>query len=113
VGAEHLTPVRRRYSQQGITAYSVHPGIIVTPLYRTAGMATVFVQTLGYPWTKSVAQGASTQVYTATSPDVLNGGEGQYFQDNAVVPSVVQGIKAGEAAKLWTWTEELIASKTV
>ena len=103
--------LNRRYAAQGITAYSLHPGVIATSLYRSAGMGGVAFKTITYPWSKSVQQGASTAVYAATSADVRGKGEGQYLENNAVVPSVMKGAKPGEAERLWAWTEELIKSK--
>jgi NAD(P)-dependent dehydrogenase (short-subunit alcohol dehydrogenase family) len=104
--------LNRRYAEQGVTAYSVHPGIVHTDIYRTAGFQGAAFRLVTWPYSKTLLQGASTSLYVATSPDVRGEGEGQYFADNSLVPSVMKRVKPGEAEKLWQWTDELIKSKT-
>jgi len=104
--------INRRYAAKGVTAYSLHPGIIATPLYRSAGMGGAVFKVVTYPWSKNVQQGASTTVYAATSNEVKGKGEGQFFMDNAVVVSVMKSAKPDEAERLWEWTDQLIKSRT-
>jgi NAD(P)-dependent dehydrogenase (short-subunit alcohol dehydrogenase family) len=66
-----------RWANDGITANSLNPGAIATPLQRHVGgkLATpVELQ-------KTPAQGASTTILLATSPQ-LDGIGGRYFNDN-------------------------------
>lgn len=104
--------LNRRFASQGVTAYSVHPGVVATPLYRSAGFGGAMFKAVTYPWSKNIHQGASTTVYAATSADLQTKDAGQCLMDNAVVPSVTKSIKPGESEELWNWTEKLIKSHT-
>lgn len=66
-----------RWADDGITVNSLNPGAIATPLQRHVG------GTLATPLElqKTTAQGASTTVLLATSPQ-LDGIGGRYFNDN-------------------------------
>lgn len=119
----------------GIRAFAVHPGAIVTDLarYMTQDDLRAFgvIDDEGKPvldislGMKSVAQGASTSVWTATSPQ-LDGMGGVYCEDNEVSPVLVDAENATgrlsnevgvrpwaidpvAAERLWTLSETLIA----
>jgi NAD(P)-dependent dehydrogenase (short-subunit alcohol dehydrogenase family) len=67
----------RRWADDGITANAVHPGAIAeTNLYRHMPEARAAVSS----GMKTIAQGAATSVYVATSP-ALEGLSGLYFED--------------------------------
>jgi NAD(P)-dependent dehydrogenase (short-subunit alcohol dehydrogenase family) len=119
----------------GVRAYSLHPGSVNgTDLGRVAPMA--LFQQMGThdeqgnikpevaATLKTVAQGAATSVWCATSPQ-LNGIGGVYCENGDVAeldedniahryddPSSLRGVKpysldAGNAKKLWALSEEL------
>ncbi|MCW5830954.1 MAG: SDR family NAD(P)-dependent oxidoreductase [Labilithrix sp.] len=125
----------RRWSKDGIRAYAVHPGIVVgTALNSAAGpealRAMGLIDEAGRPildparGKKTVAQGASTTVFAATSPLLANIG-GVYLLDNDVsrvddepraisaserVPAEVHSssIDPDAARRLWELSERLL-----
>ena len=108
--------LEKRLSDKGIHAYALHPGVIMTELSRhlteedTSGLAT----RLAGLQLKTVEQGAATQVWAATSPE-LEGRGGLYLEDCHVAdPTPGDGsggyapwaVDPDESARLWTWSEE-------
>ncbi|SER92161.1 NAD(P)-dependent dehydrogenase, short-chain alcohol dehydrogenase family [Lentzea xinjiangensis] len=106
----------RRWADDGITANAVMPGAILTNLQRHIGPSDVDPTI-----TKSVEQGAATSVFVATSP-LLRGIGGRYFDDCAETRTVdrrdeappMRGVARyaldpGNAARLWTYSETLLA----
>jgi NAD(P)-dependent dehydrogenase (short-subunit alcohol dehydrogenase family) len=98
----------RRISHTEATANSVHPGVINTNLgkhlpqwQQTAG------KYLGWMFMKTIPEGAATQSYVATNPDLV-GVRGFYFADCQVnegeTPYVYDDAMA---AKLWDVSVEL------
>lgn len=124
----------RRFADEGIRAYSLHPGVVVgTPLNSGAGpealRAMGLVDERGVAildaarGKKSVAQGASTTVFAATSP-LLEGVGGVYLKDNdvAVLDDEVRDLTADSipadacsssldpesARRLWEMSERML-----
>jgi NAD(P)-dependent dehydrogenase (short-subunit alcohol dehydrogenase family) len=99
----------RRLQGTRATANALRPGVIVTNLGRHMPQwKVVALETLGKPFTKSLGQGAATQVYLATAP-ALSETSG-YFFDNC------NPIRAGGytedtvmAQQLWEVSAELTA----
>lgn len=93
-----------------ITANSLHPGVINTEIDRNmnrflqGGFAVATA--LGYG--KTIAQGAATSCYVATSP-LLGATSGQYFEDCNAVTVIGAGHlhDADMAARLWQVSEDL------
>ncbi|MFN3231809.1 MAG: SDR family NAD(P)-dependent oxidoreductase [Alphaproteobacteria bacterium] len=95
---------------EGQTANSVHPGVIQTNLGRhMAGWMNIAFGTLGSLFTKSVPQGAATQCYVATNPQVASV-TGTYFADCNVAKPRADGSDDATAERLWAKTEEIAAS---
>ncbi len=109
--------------EQGVRAFSVHPGGIMTPLQRH--LATEEMVAAGWidedgkpvnPNFKSPEQGAATQVWAATSPS-LDGLGGVYCEDCDIAdPAVGDAPTSGvrdhavdpeQAARLWALSAEL------
>jgi len=115
----------KRWAKDGITVNACHPGIIQTNLgrYMKPDPQTLeFLKSLKF---KSVEQGASTQVWLASSP-LVEGIGGRYFQDNnetevetgrdANSPPVgcsPHALDAADAAKLWDVSLEMLKRRTV
>jgi NAD(P)-dependent dehydrogenase (short-subunit alcohol dehydrogenase family) len=111
----------RRYQNDGIRAFAVHPGAIMTELGRHLDADDI--QTLqsrapkGGMKFKRVPAGAATQVWAATSPE-LEGKGGLYCEDTHVAgprqsEDSAEGylpwaMDAEAAAKLWTLSEETL-----
>ena len=120
--AVHLDRLAR---DTGIRAFSLHPGGIRTPLQRhlphEEQVALGLVKEDGTPipsdWFKTPEQGAATQVWAATSPQLADLG-GLYLEDCDVAgprtstemgaPGVFPyAVDQDEAARLWTLSAEL------
>jgi NAD(P)-dependent dehydrogenase (short-subunit alcohol dehydrogenase family) len=122
--AVHLDALAR---DQGVRAYSLHPGAILTPLgrhLRAEDLEKVMVYDengeLVLPPFKSPEQGAATSVWAATSPELEEHG-GRYLEDVALaVAAPAVEVRAAEnvgvkdyaqdpadAARLWAWSAQL------
>ncbi|MEV6795147.1 SDR family NAD(P)-dependent oxidoreductase [Streptomyces sp. NPDC051320] len=118
--AVHLDALGR---DAGVRAFSVHPGAILTPLQRHLSreemVAASWIDADGNlvdDTFKSPEQGAATQVWAATSPQ-LDAMGGVYCEDCDITePAGSDGAVAGvcdhatdpgEAARLWTLSAEL------
>jgi WW domain-containing oxidoreductase len=99
----------RRLAGSQRTANAVHPGVILTRLTRSmtplARIGLSIVEPLGL---KSVEQGAATQVFVATHPDLANV-SGEYFAVCNVAGHRRLANDAGLAARLWTESERIVA----
>lgn len=118
----------RRHRDKGIRAFSVMPGVINTNLGRH--MTPELREELGIKpgsktglesMYKTAAQGASTSVWAAASPD-LDGTGGLYLEDNAQAVPWSKGLPRGTgvmphaldpdaATRLWDLSEELTKSR--
>lgn len=94
----------RRLADTNATSNSLHPGVIPTNLSRYQPDREYDMSDPRY---KTIPEGAATQCYVATSPDIA-GVTGYYFDDcNPAVPS--ENMQDDEmAAKLWSVSEELV-----
>lgn len=109
--------------ERGIRAFSLHPGKIFTPLQRHLTQAEMIAA--GWldqkgnpadPTFKTVEQGAATQVWAATSPQ-LQGIGGVYCEDCDIAPLAEKpgtfegvcayAIDAEQAQRLWTLSRKL------
>jgi NAD(P)-dependent dehydrogenase (short-subunit alcohol dehydrogenase family) len=115
----------KRGAADGVRAFAVHPGGIITDLIRhmskeelvSLGVEDAQGRRLDNPEFKSVEQGAATQVWCAVS-EQLNGMGGVYCEDVEVAKAVPADDPGGTgvrpwaidpalAAKLWTLSEGL------
>ncbi|MEM7464821.1 MAG: SDR family NAD(P)-dependent oxidoreductase [Pseudomonadota bacterium] len=114
--------LNKRLKGKGSEAFSVHPGVIETELARhmteeDMEMFAAGIESGAIP-VKTVPQGAATQVYAATAPE-LDGKGGAYLADVQIAPmeedtenfSKVRPYAIDEEAaeKLWVISEEMIA----
>lgn len=89
-----------------VSAFSVHPGVIMTNLQRHMGILSgifFFVK----PFMKTIPQGAATTVYAATSADVFKA-NGKYLVDCKVANTTKAGMDADLGKKLWEVSEKII-----
>lgn len=113
-----------RGRESGVRAFSLHPGGILTPLQRH--LPTEEMVVLGWidengtplqPSFKTREQGAATQVWAATSPQLADMG-GVYCEDCEIAPLIPGGQTSGpgvrqyaadpqEAARLWELSARL------
>lgn len=114
--------LEQRLADQGVHSYALHPGVIMTELSRhlteddRAGLQSR-LKTSGGMTMKTPSQGAATQVWAATSPE-LEGRGGLYLEDCQVAGPTPGDGSAGyaewamdgdEAERLWLWSEEQVA----
>ena len=91
------------------TSNAVHPGVIKTNLARdTGGLFSSFVSVVAGLVERTVAQGAATQCYVATQPD-LETVSGHYFADCNIAKPSRHGKDSALAKRLWNVSEELAA----
>jgi len=114
--------LERRLSPEGVHAWAVHPGVIMTDLARHLVPEDLEAlrarQPGGKMYFKTVEAGAATQVWAATSP-ALEGRGGEYLEDcNAAVvddsPQAQAGVRSyaldqEQAARLWSLSEDLVS----
>ena len=112
----------RRYAPSGLHAFSVHPGVIMTPLARHLGEDDLIWLSERAPEGgiefKSVEAGAATTVWAATARELDDHG-GAYLEDCGVAPLVTDPMvpsgvrdwaRDPEAARrLWELSETLTA----
>ena len=114
--------LEQRFAGKGIHAYAVHPGGIQTNLSRhlsedqsAALIERVMTSDPNFSW-KSIPQGAATQVWAATAPE-LEGKGGVYCEDCHVAEfddtSSTGGVRSyaldkSNADQLWTLSEQMI-----
>lgn len=101
----------RRWDADGITANAVHPGFVYSDFARDGDMGR-FVGSL-YPLLKpfamSPAQGARTQVYVASAPE-LDGVTGGYWAKSAPATPSAAARDDAAAARLWDVCEQLVGA---
>ncbi|WP_329270559.1 SDR family NAD(P)-dependent oxidoreductase [Streptomyces pseudovenezuelae] len=111
-------------AERGVRAFSLHPGGILTPLQRHLPKAEMVERgwideqgnALNPSGFKSPEQGAATQVWAATSPQLAEMG-GVYLEDCDIAEPAVDGDQTGgvkawatdpeQASRLWTLSAEL------
>ncbi len=121
----HAVGLAKRLGGTGITANAVHPGVIRTEVFRNVGeqeeaFVTGWTESNGAPL-KSVPQGAATQVWAATSPDLADV-SGFYLEDCALgvhTPSttvsaigvIPEAYNVEDADRLWDISEKIVGQK--
>ena len=90
----------RRLAGTGVTVNCVHPGGVATNLAKNNGaLAAVAWKVIG-AFMKSPENGARTQIYLASSPEV-EGVTGKYFIDSKEARSSAESHDANVARRLW------------
>jgi NAD(P)-dependent dehydrogenase (short-subunit alcohol dehydrogenase family) len=98
-----------RLAGSGVTANSLHPGVVATGLGQNNPFARLvgrlFMSIVGV----STAKGAETSIYLATSPEVT-GVTGEYYAAcrPATLLTVPAAVSAEECERLWKVSEELV-----
>ncbi|KAK8470330.1 hypothetical protein PHAVU_004G113100 [Phaseolus vulgaris] len=93
-----------------ITANSLHPGAIITNIYKpeiSGAVPTDLINMLGNYAMKSIQQGAATTCYVALHPHV-KGVSGEYFSDNNVAKASSLAKNTDLAKKLWDFSMKII-----
>ncbi|MEO7036854.1 MAG: SDR family oxidoreductase [Polyangiaceae bacterium] len=91
------------------TANSLHPGVIKTELSRNMSPVVALALASASPIAlKSIPEGAATQCYVATRPE-LSGVSGEYFSDCNVAQPSKLGRDAALATRLWEESERIVS----
>ena len=99
----------RRWDDVGVTANAVHPGFVASRFGRDGdtGRLTGAVFPLLRPFALTPEQGAQTQVYVASAPE-LTGITGGYWVKSAPATPSAAAQDDAAAARLWTVSEQLV-----
>lgn len=97
---------------RGITANAVHPGVILgTQLTRNVGGPLEFIAHLMSPFSKTIPQGAATQVFVAVHPAAL-GITGRFWADCHIARGNPLMDDPAMAKRLWEVSEAIVARRT-
>ncbi|PIN11207.1 NADP-retinol dehydrogenase [Handroanthus impetiginosus] len=105
----HANELSQHLQAEGvnITANSVHPGLIMTNLFKYSGFLMKIVKLVTCMLWKNIPQGAATTCYAALHPS-LKGVSGKYFVDcNEFEPSRFARNKI-LAKELWDFSYKLV-----
>lgn len=100
----------RRWDDTGVTANAVHPGFVASSFGRDGdtGRAGDIFMGLLKPIALSPAQGARTQVYVASAPELADVTGGYWVKSAPATPSTAAQNDIA-AARLWEASEQLVA----
>jgi NAD(P)-dependent dehydrogenase (short-subunit alcohol dehydrogenase family) len=100
----------RRWDDTGITANAVHPGFVASRFGRDGdgGRFTELVFPMLRPFAHTPIDGARTQVYVASAPE-LTGITGGYWAKSAPATPSAAAQDDAAAARLWEVSEQLVA----
>src|SRR6266700_3351711 len=100
----HAAELVRRLAGTGVTTYSLHPGVVASEIWRRVPWPARQIVTRRM---LTVAQGARTSLYCATSP-VVAGESGKYYDDcRQTEPSKL--VTPEFAVRLWEYSEKSIS----
>jgi NAD(P)-dependent dehydrogenase (short-subunit alcohol dehydrogenase family) len=99
----------RRWDDTGITANAVHPGFVASRFGRDGdnGRLTDFVFPILRPFAHTPEDGARTQIYVASAPE-LAGITGGYWAKSAPATPSAAAQDDAAAARLWEVSEQLV-----
>jgi NAD(P)-dependent dehydrogenase (short-subunit alcohol dehydrogenase family) len=95
-----------RLAGSGVTANSLHPGVVATNIFGTMGVLGKAFAVLFRPFMLSPANGAKTSIYLASSPEVANI-TGKFFDKCREVPPTPAAQDAAAAKRLWEISAKL------
>jgi len=101
--------VARRWGGEGITAASVHPGVVATQFGRDSKLTSLFYQGLARRFLRSPEKGADTIVWLATTEPGKTWQSGGYYSDRK--PGKQLNLQASDktlARDLWDRTESIL-----
>jgi NAD(P)-dependent dehydrogenase (short-subunit alcohol dehydrogenase family) len=99
----------RRLEGTGITANSLHPGVVATGFGRESTGLWKTILAIGRPFMTSPEGGARTSIYLASDPSV-RGVSGKYFAACRPATPSKAGQSRSDASRLWEISERLVAA---
>jgi retinol dehydrogenase-12 len=100
--------INQKYSGEGITAYSLHPGLVATELGRQGPFMKFVYGNFKFTM-KTSEEGAGTSIWCATS-DAALASAGKFHDKCAVATPSAKGRDGALAEALWIKTEEEITA---
>jgi NAD(P)-dependent dehydrogenase (short-subunit alcohol dehydrogenase family) len=100
----------RRLEGSGVTANAVHPGFVASNFGRDDPLGRIGM-TLGRPFAINAEKGSQTSVFLASDSSVA-GITGEYWYKCAMRKPSAAARDDDAARRLWTISEELVASKS-
>jgi NAD(P)-dependent dehydrogenase (short-subunit alcohol dehydrogenase family) len=94
----------KRLAGSGVSAHCFHPGFVASQFARNNGFLANVFMTLTRPFQRTVAQGADTGVWLATSADVPANG---YYVDRTLTTPSGAARDPHAPGKLWVESERL------
>lgn len=98
----------RRLEGTGVTANCLHPGVIASGFGSTDGGFMRLLMKLASPFLSSTEQGAKTQIWLCSSPEV-EGVSGKYFAGCEEARTSREAREESGPARLWAVSEEIVA----
>ncbi len=98
----------RRWAGSGVAAFTVHPGVVATRIWRRVPQPVRWLMTRSM---LSPEQGARTPLYCLTAPELAGASGGYFVRDREEAPSATAQDDA-LAARLWDESEVMIATAT-
>lgn len=98
----------KRLEGTGVTAYSLHPGVVQTDLWRHLNGPQQVLMKIASPFTKNSVQGAQTSIYCAVEPSLENQ-SGGYYSDCAPTECSKTAKDDVLAEKLWELSCQLLS----
>ncbi len=96
--------LQRRFSEQGLTACSLHPGTLITTSIGRDSILMAFLMKLISPFTKTPQQGASTTMVCALGD--AQAVAGQYYSDCQPAKMSDEAANPDVAKRLWELSEQ-------
>jgi len=108
----HANALSRRLKDENISVYSLHPGVVVTDLFRhwmNYGVIRCLMP-LAKPFMKTPWHGAQTTLYCVLE-NKIEKETGCYYQDCKKVPASSAARNIENQDKLWKLSRELIGEE--
>jgi len=99
----------RRLEGTGVTANSLHPGVVATGFGRESTGLWKTILAIGRPFMTSPEGGARTSIFLASDPSP-RGVSGKYFATCRPATPSKAGQSRSDAARLWEISERLVAA---
>jgi NAD(P)-dependent dehydrogenase (short-subunit alcohol dehydrogenase family) len=99
--------IAERYANKGVTAYSLHPGVVNTGFGSQYTGFLKIVLSLIRPFMISPEKGAETSVFLATAPQI-EPLSGKYFKNKKEAKPSVASYDNEARQQLWLTSEELV-----
>ncbi len=96
-----------KYGQTGITAYALHPGVVLTPIWDKVTGLMKLVALILKPFMITPEKGARTTIYLATQPR-LEQKSGLYFKKCKVAKTAPVAEDVAARNRLWEISEKLV-----